>query len=606
VDRIGRYKIVRELGRGAMGVVYHALDPNIGRPVAIKTIRIGDARKPEEQQRLRERLLREARSAGSLSHPGIVTIYDVEQQGDLAYIAMEYVDGPTLDHLISRGTPMAPAQIFSILGQTAAALDYAHQKGIVHRDIKPANIMIAADGTTKITDFGIAKITATDQFTMTGTIVGTPHYMSPEQVQGQPVDGRADQFSLAVIAYEILTGEKPYTGEHLTTVVYKIVAEEPVAPHRLNPTLAGAIENALRKGLSKKPDGRYRTCQEFTEALERACAANKAWKPVARGASSSAATVVEAPAAEPRSAPKLPPAHNPRSTQTIDERESKSGFVPWLVAILMVTGLLAGMATVNGSWLRGSWGQKLSGMVDRARSLVQPKQTAASPAVPTQVPAQTAPPPTAPSGPAVEDKPSPMPSPSKSAPSTDAPAAAVKPPPVSQTTQDTDLRPQKAKAAAPPVESPARVVRHAVTRAAAVPQEVMVISSPAGATATLDGQSTEACATPCKLAALPGPHEIAITMPGYEIDRQQVDIGTAPPSEVQVVLRALGGTLYLNSDPPGAAITINGRRYSQLTPAQFALTPGTYTVTLEKNGKQVTQSVVVQNGRLNFLKIPLE
>src|SRR5215469_8704451 len=133
MDRIGRYKIVRELGRGAMGVVYHAIDPNIGRPVAIKTIQLGAVRNPEEQKRLCERLFREARSAGILSHPGIVTIYDVEQQGDLAYIAMEFVDGPTLDQLLSGPAPVPPEQMLSILAQTAAALDYAHQKGIVHR-----------------------------------------------------------------------------------------------------------------------------------------------------------------------------------------------------------------------------------------------------------------------------------------------------------------------------------------------------------------------------------------------------------------------------------------------------------------------------------------
>src|SRR5262245_27761876 len=144
MDRIGRYKIVRELGRGAMGVVYHAIDPHIGRPVAIKTIHLGALRKPEEQERLRERLFREARSAGILSHPGIVTIYDVDQQDEIAYIAMEYVDGPTLDQLMSEEHPIAPDKMFSALGQTAAALDYAHQKGIVHRDIKPANIMIAS------------------------------------------------------------------------------------------------------------------------------------------------------------------------------------------------------------------------------------------------------------------------------------------------------------------------------------------------------------------------------------------------------------------------------------------------------------------------------
>src|SRR5882724_9521855 len=171
MDRIGRYKIVRELGRGAMGVVYHAIDPNIGRPVAIKTIQFAPTRKPEEQERLRERLFREARSAGILSHPGIVTIYDVEQQGDLAYIAMEYVDGPTLDAVLSQETALPSAKMFSVLAQTAAALDYAHSKGIVHRDIKPANVMLASDGTAKITDFGIAKITASDQFTMTGSIV---------------------------------------------------------------------------------------------------------------------------------------------------------------------------------------------------------------------------------------------------------------------------------------------------------------------------------------------------------------------------------------------------------------------------------------------------
>ena len=293
MDRIGRYKIVRELGRGAMGVVYHAIDPNIGRPVAIKTIHFGGNRKPEETERMRERLFREARSAGMLSHPGIVTIYDVEQQGDLAYIAMEYVDGPTLDQVLSEPEPMDAERMFSILGQTAVALDYAHSKGIVHRDIKPANIMISDDGTAKIADFGIAKITAAENLTMTGSIVGTPHYMSPEQVQGQAVDGRSDQFSLAVIAYEMLTGEKPYTGEHLTTVVYKIVAEEPVPPQRLNPSLSTGIENVLRKALSKKPDARYRNCQEFIEALEKACGASKGWKPMPRGGLLNAMTMAD-------------------------------------------------------------------------------------------------------------------------------------------------------------------------------------------------------------------------------------------------------------------------------------------------------------------------
>ncbi|MGA3041611.1 MAG: serine/threonine-protein kinase, partial [Bryobacteraceae bacterium] len=332
MDRIGRYKIVRELGRGAMGVVYLATDPTIGRPVAIKTIRLGEVSNAEERARLRERLFREARSAGVLSHPGIVTIYDMEAQDDLAYIAMEYVNGPTLDQLIS-GQPLPADRMFSILGQAAVALDYAHQKGIVHRDIKPANIMVTEDGLCKITDFGIAKISTNEQFTMTGAIVGTPHYMAPEQVQGMAVDGRADQFSLAVITFEMLTGEKPFTGEQLTTVVYKIVAEEPVPAHRLNSTLNQNITNVLRRALAKKPDARYPNCQKFVNALEDACAAAKGWKPLPRGGGLNLPTAVEV----------RRPVNVSLSQSTEETKPSarrKMGILPVLFAILVAAGLV--------------------------------------------------------------------------------------------------------------------------------------------------------------------------------------------------------------------------------------------------------------------------
>src|SRR5207245_3903629 len=187
---------------------------------------------------------------------------------------------------------LAPERMMSILRQTAVALDYAHHKGIVHRDIKPANIMIASDGSVKITDFGIAKVTTSQQYTQTGTIVGTPNYISPEQVQGLAVNGRADQFSLGVICYEMLTGERPFTGEHLTTVVYKIVAEDPPPVQRLNPTLGPQIDAVLRRGLMKKPDGRYPSCIDLINALETACANTKGWKNAPRGASPHLPTVV--------------------------------------------------------------------------------------------------------------------------------------------------------------------------------------------------------------------------------------------------------------------------------------------------------------------------
>jgi serine/threonine-protein kinase len=544
MDRIGRYKIVGELGRGAMGVVYHAIDPNIGRPVAIKTIHFGGGRTPEEQERLRERLFREARSAGILSHPGIVTIYDVEQQGDLAYIAMEFVDGPTLDQVLSDAHAISPERMFSILGQTAVALDYAHQKGIVHRDIKPANIMIARDGTAKITDFGIAKINASDQLTMTGNIVGTPHYMSPEQVQGQPVDGRSDQFSLAVIAFEMLTGEKPYSGEHLTTVVYKIVAEEPAAPHRLNPTIGIAIESVLRRSLSKKPDLRYATCQEFAGALEKACAGSKGWKTMPRGGSLNEPTMVDS--AKPGVI--LPPARRARAeaTSTAERVERRTaGFLPFLLAILVAAGLLALIG-----WQAAPW---LSNQV----------QTTKAPAPP---PVQPAPPATTPAPVPAEPKPSPMPPP--------APAE-----------QPSPAKPAPAIAATQPVS---------------------IISSPGGATATLDGNPSKACKAPCSLDAAPGRHNISITMPGYQIEHRDVDVESSPVETLPVVLRPLGGTLLLASVPAGAAISVNGRPIPKVTPAELALSPGTYTIAIEKDGKQASATVEIRNGAITHQRIVLE
>jgi serine/threonine protein kinase len=565
MDRIGRYKIVRELGRGAMGVVYHAIDPNIGRPVAIKTIQLGQGRKPEDMEKMRERLFREARSAGMLSHPGIVTIYDVEQQGDVAYIAMEYVDGPTLDQLMNEPAAMAPERMFSILAQAAIALDYAHSKGIVHRDIKPANIMITKDGTTKITDFGIAKITASESLTMTNAIVGTPHYMSPEQVQGQPIDGRSDQFSLSVIAYELLTGEKPYTGEHLTTVVYKIVAEEPVLPHRLNPSLSGAIESVIRKGLSKRPDSRYRNCQEFTAALEEACLAAKGWKLMPRGGVLNEPTLADVGSGTGASA-KLPPPRRTRrgeTTATVASKK-KAGFLPFLVAVLFVAGLLAGIGYQGLPWL-------MPGGANQPR-----------PSARQQPPSQ--PPAAVPPG---EAKPSPVgpaeTSPNAAAsPSGEAPKRSMEQPPPDP------LQPDGKGA-----ESP--IVRHAA-------QELTVVSSPGGATATLDGNPALACNTPCSLQAPPGRHIVSITMPGHQIERREINVGGGPIEMPPVVLRPVGGTLMLSSVPAGATVAVDGKKVDMLTPATIPLALGSHSITVEKDGRSTTERVDITSG-INYRRM---
>ncbi len=587
MDRIGRYKIVRELGRGAMGVVYHAIDPNIGRPVAIKTIQLGGARKAEEQERLRERLFREARSAGILSHPGIVTIYDVEQQGELAYIAMEYVDGPTLDQLLSEPQPLSQERMFSILAQTAAALDYAHGKGIVHRDIKPANIMIAGGGTAKITDFGIAKITASEQFTMTGSIVGTPHYMSPEQVQGQPVDGRSDQFSLAVIAFEMLTGEKPYTGEHLTTVVYKIVAEEPMAPHRINSTLGGGIDNALRKGLSKRPDARYRNCSEFIETLEKACAGVKNWKPMPRGGSLNAPTIAEgAPAAITMPAARRPARGGSTTVERSEKR--KSGFLPFLAAILMAAALLALIG-----WQAAPWGSSNSSQTAQKTEPAQPKETPPDSPPPSAAAStgSTAAPATGSTG---DVKPSPMP-----------PTQAEVKPPEEATGKSAPPEDVPRPVATVPAEVTAKKAPVSVSRAPAGPQPVQLVTSPGGATVTMDGHVDQTCSTPCSLNVTPGSHSVSFTLPGYQLELRRFDVGSTPYEMPAVIMRSQVGVLMLSSTPPGATILVNGKPVTDITPARLSFAPGTYQITVQKNGLSSNTTVDIKNGDTRVLKVSL-
>ncbi len=270
MEQIGRYQIVGELGRGAMGIVYRALDPAIGRTIAIKSIRLNDLTGDAERERLRERLFREAQSAGMLSHPGIVTIYDIAEENGMAYIFMEFVNGPPLEKMLLAAQTPDKETLLTIFRQTAAALDYAHKKGIVHRDVKPANIMIHEDGAAKVTDFGVAKIVS-QQMTVAGTMMGTPSYMSPEQIQGGEITGRTDQFSMGVMAYEILTGEKPFTADYLPTLLYRIVREDPVPPQRLNKTLSSQIEAVLRKSLAKRAADRFETCTDFIAALAVAC-----------------------------------------------------------------------------------------------------------------------------------------------------------------------------------------------------------------------------------------------------------------------------------------------------------------------------------------------
>jgi serine/threonine protein kinase len=266
MEKIGKYEISEMLGKGAMGIVYKALDPDIGREVAIKTIRF-DLSSSAEQEELMGRFVREAQAAGKIHHANIVTIYEVGREKDLTYIVMQYIKGKSLQQLIAEKKKYSPKEISEIMIPLCDALDYAHRHGVVHRDIKPANILIDEEGKPYIVDFGVARV-ETSTLTQTGTTVGTPSYMSPEQIMGKRVDNRADIFSLGVILYELATGQRPFSGENISTIMYKIVNEEPPHVTDVERSLPNAYEKIIEKAMAKDPDDRFSSCAQFADFLK--------------------------------------------------------------------------------------------------------------------------------------------------------------------------------------------------------------------------------------------------------------------------------------------------------------------------------------------------
>jgi hypothetical protein len=275
--QLGRYEIVAELGRGAMGAVFRARDPKIDRTVAIKTISVS-AVASRDIEHYRQRFFREAQAAGRMSHPGIVTIYDVgeDETTHTPFIVMECVEGNSLDRLVATTSAgKLPREIaLKLLRQIAEALDYAHRQGIVHRDIKPANVMVTTEGQPKIADFGIAKL-AMAETTLPGHVVGTPAYMSPEQLNGKVVDGRSDLFSLGVIAYWLLTGVKPFDGETLTEICVQVVTKDPAPPSEIAAGLSIDFDYVLSRVLAKDPAMRYQSGRELAADLDDLCAGKK-------------------------------------------------------------------------------------------------------------------------------------------------------------------------------------------------------------------------------------------------------------------------------------------------------------------------------------------
>lgn len=265
---LGRYQVEKELGQGAMGVVYLGLDPKINRQVAIKTMALSAEFDESEVADVKERFFREAESAGRLNHAGIVAIYDAGEESDLAYIAMELLKGYDLDGHIKKEDLLTIPQVLKIGIECAQALDYAHSQKVVHRDIKPSNIMYDPDtGSVKITDFGIARITDSSK-TRTGTVLGTPNYMSPEQCMGKKVDGRADLFSLGVVLYQMCSGELPFKGESMATLMYSIVNDPAIDIKTVNPDIPATIRKVIHNAIGKKPEKRYQSGKKLAAHLQ--------------------------------------------------------------------------------------------------------------------------------------------------------------------------------------------------------------------------------------------------------------------------------------------------------------------------------------------------
>ena len=267
MKKLGRYDLVRELGKGAMGLVYEGRDPNLDRRVAIKTIKVENLTAQEEAD-YEVRFRTEARSAARLQHPHIVTVYDSDRDGDVAFLVMEFIDGHDLKQHLDRGEVYTLAQTLGLMGDLLSAMDYAHRQGVVHRDIKPANLLLERSGRVKLTDFGVARIQDSGDATRTqGSMVGTLKYMSPEQVQGYAIDARSDLFAAGVVLYQLLTSKRPFNGSTDFEVIQSIVGQDPLPPSSITPGLPPGLDAVVARALQKSKDARYATAQEFHTAL---------------------------------------------------------------------------------------------------------------------------------------------------------------------------------------------------------------------------------------------------------------------------------------------------------------------------------------------------
>ena len=593
-----------------MGVVYRAVDPNIGRTVALKTMRL-DVEGIGHDEML-QRFRNEARAAGLMSHPNIVTIHDADECGGLFYIAMEYLEGETLQSLMTRKKIFSAEGMIALAKQVAAGLDYAHGMKVVHRDIKPANIMITRQSVAKIMDFGISKSVGT--MTRTGQVLGTPYYMSPEQVMGRELDGRADLFSFGVVLYEMATGERPFTGENVTTIIYKIVNESPVPACQLQVGVHPGLSNAIARSLAKKPEERYQSGAELAVDLENF----RSLKPVDDGkattvlqgrsgsrahAIASATAIGTATALKTvrlqTAAPTIPIAKSsvgPREDTNSRQKSSRVKKLAWTAVALFL--LLLGTLNKARRQKEVAYGQAVA----TARELSRKSGLEKEP----ETPKQTA-------------------------------EAAV--------TQSKEIR--TAATAVPAEVSNASNPETGKEIETSRRVSIRFTSNPEGALVRFDGRSSLTWKTPFTLdGVVPGTHRFIVEKDGYSTETREVEIGSkisllpynlelvpaktgvekasndgaeqkkapvpqqpekASNAPLQRSIPAGKGWVDFVTVPPGASIFIEGQRANATTPAHNVFPPGDYSIELRIPGyKPLQRTLHVEEGQVSTIQESLD
>jgi serine/threonine-protein kinase len=570
IQTVGRYEITGELGRGAMGVVYKALDPTIGRTVALKTMRL-DVHGLDAQEMVR-RFQNEARAAGVLNHPNIVTIYDAGEQDGIFYIAMEFIEGTTLHELLVEKRVLATEEVLQLTRQICRGLDYAHSNSIVHRDIKPANIMITGNGTVKIMDFGIAK--SGGQVTNTGQVLGTPNYMSPEQVKGRQLDGRSDLFGLGVILYEMLTGEKPFVGQNVTTIIYKIVNEDPITPRDLDVTVHPGLSAIVTKALAKAPDDRYQTGADLVRDLEN----YKLAGPVRSGSTAAISPVpappektvvlpvrvvsgstVRAAAAAPALAKGPVPLRRP-TTAILSSKRS-------VLLATLVTVLVLGSAMGGYAYHRTQ--VKMRQLAEEAKA--KEAQQAAREPIAIAIPAPT--------------------------------------PEPEVIASDTTVKFFPAKKTATTQKLPTPVKATSSPNKVFIQQsELKLISQPDSAKVEIDGWSEPNWVTPFTASHLAaGIHTVVFSKSGYLQQTKSVESVAGKSIDVSAELAPSVSTIVVTSNPQGANIWVDGKDSGMTTPAQLTVDKGFHKVTVRKTGfkETSTEETVAEGQTLSFSPVLL-